>query len=129
MTEEEFLAHHGIKGMKWGVRRQRGSDGRVKQTRVSTERKAADKVIAKSKEHSKRSLTNKELADFNKRLELESKFNKYNPTTRQRGEAFVAGILATVGLGVAAYNVINSPAGKAAISMGKKKAATQLKLF
>lgn len=26
---EEFLAHYGIKGMKWGVRRKRGSDGTV----------------------------------------------------------------------------------------------------
>lgn len=28
-ANEEFLAHYGAKGMKWGVRRKRGADGKV----------------------------------------------------------------------------------------------------
>lgn len=29
LTYENYLAHHGIKGMRWGVRRKEGSDGTV----------------------------------------------------------------------------------------------------
>lgn len=112
---EEFFEHHGIKGMKWGVRRKRGSN-----ERVSTERKRADEVLNKKKKTGPRSLTNKDLADFNKRLELETKFTKLTPSKRKIGEAHVAALLATAGLGVGVYNMYNSPAGKALIDAGKK---------
>lgn len=36
---EEFLAHYGVKGMKWGVRRKRGADGRVSGKEVKAARK------------------------------------------------------------------------------------------
>lgn len=71
---EEFLEHHGVKGMRWGVRRKRGADGRV-----STEAKRADEILSKAKKHGRKSLTNKELGDLTKRLELERKFNQLNP--------------------------------------------------
>lgn len=29
---EDFIKHHGVKGMRWGVRRKRGSNGRIKST-------------------------------------------------------------------------------------------------
>ena len=29
MLNEEYLEHHGIKGMKWGVRRYRYSNGKL----------------------------------------------------------------------------------------------------
>ena len=92
-----FLEHYGVKGMKWGVSRPRGSNGRV-----STERKQADKTLQKTRTHGKRSLTNKELADYNKRLELETKFNKLQEkTTAQKiaiaGGALVAGMALNIG--------------------------------
>jgi hypothetical protein len=91
--QREFLEHYGVKGMKWGVSRNRpGAPGRA-----SVERKAADKVFFKDKEHGRRALTNKELADYNKRLQLENNFLKLRETSAAQkamiaGAAFVAGV-------------------------------------
>lgn len=95
MIDEEqfdFLEHYGVKGMKWGVSRMPGSPGRA-----STERKVADKTYFKDKEHGRRALTNKELADYNKRLQLENNFLKLRETSAAQkamiaGAAFVAGV-------------------------------------
>lgn len=96
---EGFLSHYGIKGMKWGVRRPRGSSGRV-----STERKRVDQINLKVKTHGKKSLTNKDLADYNKRLEMESKFERLHSrdmTGAQKamaaGAAFVTGMALNMG--------------------------------
>lgn len=51
LTSEEFLAHYGIKGMKWGVRRKVGPDGTVL---TSAERKAARKEERELKKEAKR---------------------------------------------------------------------------
>jgi len=49
---EEFLAHYGVKGMQWGVRRPVGKDGRVGRTRsgyATRVNKKGDKKIAKAR--------------------------------------------------------------------------------
>jgi len=51
----EELAHFGVKGMRWGVRRQRGSDGRVKRAKAS-------------------SLSDEELRNTVKRMQLERNY-------------------------------------------------------
>lgn len=96
-----FFEHHGIKGMKWGLRRKRGANGRV-----STEAKRTALIADKHKVHGKKSLTNKELADYNKRLELENKFSKLSKRKNElkTGHSFVKEVLAvgaTVNLAIA----------------------------
>lgn len=117
MKVEDFLEHHGIKGMKWGQRRAA--------KRISTEAKRRDSVREKQKTHGRQSLTNKELGDFNKRMDLENKYVKNNPSKRAQGEAHIAALFSTVGLGVSAYTLYNSAAGKAAIAAGKKALAKE----
>lgn len=64
------LDHSGIKGMKWGVRRKRGPDGRVSKD-YSTSRKLLNKKVP--------TLSNEEISKINKRLKLESELSKQDP--------------------------------------------------
>lgn len=86
----EFLAHHGIKGMKWGQRRKRGANGLV-----SSESHQARQALAKAKKHGSKALTNKELADLNKRLQLERQFSQL--TYKPGKSKVVADIIANTG--------------------------------
>jgi hypothetical protein len=107
---EEFLEHHGVKGMKWGIRHKPPS---IK--RSGDSRRVSD--LRKRKAHQ---LTNKQLKTINDRMNLEQNFNRLNPGKFTNGKRLVESILATATLGATAFNLINSPAGKAAVSAGKK---------
>lgn len=123
---KEFLSHYGTKGMRWGVSRPRGSNGRVSTNRVSVERKGADRVLEKTKVHGKRSLTNKELADYNKRLELETKFAKLKKGDVTAGTAVVLAGAAFAG-GIAlniARSQVQTEGTKRVAAFFARKAAT-----
>lgn len=70
-----FLAHFGVKGMKWGVRR--------KSTRLPAtgDSKAAQKVVTKAKVNSTDALSNKELRTAIERLNLEQQYSRLRPKT------------------------------------------------
>jgi hypothetical protein len=108
-TLEEVLAHHGIKGMRWGVRRRRGvgSSGpeevtvRVKPGTgvVKTEgghghavsdeavRSAAVRQVAKVS--STHALTNKDLQDAIARMNLELQYARLTAEKKSAGRLFV----------------------------------------
>lgn len=78
MTQE--LQHHGVKGMKWGVRKERKS---VK------------------------NMTNQELQDANKRMSLESQYKKLkHPIASKASDKFtnalIAGLAGAAGISLAA---------------------------
>jgi hypothetical protein len=107
---KEFIEHHGVKGMRWGVRKSGGLG-----------KSSADfKKVAALKKKPKHQLTNQQLKTINERLNLETNFSKMNPGPVKKGAETAAGILATVGIGFTAYNMVKSPAGQAFISTGKK---------
>jgi len=113
-TVEEFIIeHHGVKGMRWGVRT--GGKGRAPRKETGDYKKTVPLRNRKSSE-----LTNKQLKTVNERLNLEQNYSRLNPTKVAKGKAAAAGILATATMAVTAYNLYNSPAGKAAIAAGKK---------
>lgn len=86
----EFLSHHGVKGMKWGVRKSKSS---ATPKKMSAEARAAERIRKKVNQHGIQSLSNKELGDYNRRLQLETQFKNLNPTKIQQGTKFVSEIL------------------------------------
>lgn len=112
MNVSDILEHHGIKGQKWGIRHKPNS----KTGRVSTDFKISNDL----RKRPVSSLSNKQINTVNTRLNLEQNFRRLNPTTVERGKRRAQALLATAGIAVTAFNLLNSPAGKAAVSAGKK---------
>lgn len=109
---QNFLAHHGIRGQRWGVRRFQNKDGSL--TSAGKKRYPAkpesvnsnQKRSSTNQEHSKierarktkaSDLSDEELRDYTNRLNAESNYEsavaRYNSAHRTRGErakAFIA---------------------------------------
>lgn len=112
---ERFIEHYGTKGMKWGVRKARAS--RAGKTSKSS---GESKSVAELRRKKPHELTNQQLQTVNTRLNLEQSYSRMNPSAIKRGTVGAAAILGTLQVGVTAYNMATSPAGKAAIANGKK---------
>lgn len=108
-TVEDVLEHHGVKGMKWGVSN--------KSSHTSTDAKRTQAILDKSKNNTTKvkALTNHELTQFNKRMEMEKKFHQLKPEENKvkKGHAFVKGALAVGATANAAYAFSKSPTGMA----------------
>lgn len=94
MTEEveNFLAHYGVKGMRWGVRK-----GVVKPGKERT--KKEDKVRAKRKDAKRRRqvLSDKDLDGLVKRLEQEKKLKSLLDEDLSPGRTVTKKLLANAG--------------------------------
>lgn len=87
----EHLAHHGVKGMKWGVRRKVGKNGRVEKAKGSVDFRTT-KDLRTRKAHQ---LSNMQLKKVNERMQLERKFSDMNPTRAAKGKEFLNDVLKT----------------------------------
>lgn len=110
MTVEEFIEHHGVKGMHWGIRTKSGPK------RTSSDYRST--VPHRGKRPSE--LTNKQLKLVNERMNLETKYSQLNPSTVKKGQTVAKAAMGTLVTGVTLYNLYHSPAGKAAIELGKR---------
>lgn len=81
-TVAEFIEHHGVKGMKWGVRQKR-----------STNRTTYEKSPSR--------LTDAQLSKRINRLEKEKRYNELNARRVSKGEQIVSEILTNTGKTVA----------------------------
>lgn len=121
---EQNLEHHGIKGMKWGIRRTPEQLGNVKNTvdGIANITKEANKInssvagirsTTKKKDLSK--MTDQELRDRVNRMNLEQQFSQLSSNQISKGQSYVKNILDVAGSTLA----IGSSA--IAIAVGIKK--------
>jgi hypothetical protein len=103
---EEFIEHHGVKGMRWGVRRARGS--RVSKAKARTK-------YGKSPSR----LTNAELERRINRMQTEKRYNELNKRDVSNGERIASEILTNAGKKVA--TTVLAAAGMYAVKVALSK--------
>lgn len=89
---EDVLAHHGIKGMRWGVK---GGKGTPTAGSDDAKRAAASKEIVKKS--GVKALNNQELQHLVNRINLEQQYKRLNPSNKEKAARFAADLLLGVG--------------------------------
>lgn len=89
-TVQDFLAHYGVKGMKWGTKRTTRPAPSSDATRVAG-------IKTKAKAGKVKALTNSELQDAINRMNLEQQFKRLRTNERNVAVRFLASTLQEVG--------------------------------
>lgn len=93
------LYHHGILGMKWGVRRYQNKDGTLTSAGKKRKRQTVEVHEDYKKVHDKKSvksMSDAELRARNNRLQMERQYSLMTQKT-SRGKKIVKGIIAAAG--------------------------------
>lgn len=111
--DNTYIKHHGILGMKWGVRRTEAQLARARGRKKnwSEDARTASEIRKKKVSH----MSNAELKKLNERVRLEQEYSRLNPNTVQKGWKFVVGAAAITGTAVGLYNNSNQ-----LVNIGKK---------
>ena len=123
VTEEEFLLHHGVKGMKWGIRKRsknrvstptnRGTDIPARVSAPTT----LDKRVKALK--GRRELTDAEIKDFTSRLQSEKQLKSLLEEDTSPGKTFVKKVMNDAGKQAATKLATNAMTYGATKVMGK----------
>lgn len=122
-VQEEFIAHYGKIGMRWGHRKagnssSEGGSAKKKEEADAPEHTAKVALLQKPV----RKVTNAELKAFQERINLEKPFNSVKQANSPSGKVdrHLKTIFALTGTVGAIYGIANSPWMKSAIKVGKK---------
>lgn len=99
-----FLEHSGKKGMKWGIRNPvKKLKNRIKNPHYSKDYKQTKNLRRKSSKY----LSNNQLRELNKRMELEQNYNRLSTTPLNRGFTIARNIIAISGTIAGLYAMRN----------------------
>lgn len=115
MKQSDVVEHFGVKGMHWGIRKDRAT-GRAKKPRpVSADHRQAAKVRQKIKKTGLSSVSNKDLKFLNERTQAEKRFSELarQTSTISRGHEAAKTFLAIGGTAAGLFALANSPMAKA----------------
>ena len=91
------LYHHGVKGMRWGVRRYQNSDGSLTNAgRKHRKQNAHEDYIKAHSKKSIREMSDAELRSRNNRLQMEQQYKSLTKTTFS-GKKILNTLIATAG--------------------------------
>lgn len=126
MYSESYLEHHGVKGMKWGVRKSRKGSSKSS----SKKRKKEDVSKLSDEELQKRT---KRLLLENNYMNAETQYKKLSDKRLHKGRTILIGILATAGTQVATQYVSNKLSSSvksldSSISSASSRASNQQRL-
>lgn len=109
---EDFLAHYGVKGMKWGVRRKKNNP-------ASSDSASATSTRTAAKKKGVHTVSNAELQAAIRRMQLEQDFKRLSVNEKSVVSRWVASTLLEIGKREVQQRVAKKVAGAAL-----KKAAT-----
>jgi hypothetical protein len=127
---ENLLTHHGVKGMKWGVRRKatvsaqevvvRDTRKRIKTSGGAGHPASADAIRARTegqiaKKSGYKALSDKQLQDYNRRLQLEQSAKRLHYADSNPAKRFVLSVL-----GQSGKTAVQSAANEAATAQVAK---------
>ena len=114
-TEEPInsLYHYGIMGMRWGIRRKRGPDGRVMPGTRCPEHHPDHSRAREQRKRGAQSLSTEDLRSLNQRLQLEKQYKDLDPSAVKKGQSVVKGVIATGTTVTALYSLATSDAAQA----------------
>lgn len=91
---DDVLAHYGVKGMKWGVRRKRTAPGEP----AHGDAKRAKRVVSRARTSGTDAISNKDLQAAITRMNLEQQYNRLRPKSNsEKAKAWIAETLLGIG--------------------------------
>lgn len=121
--ENTTLAHYGIKGMKWGVRRTEAQLARARGKTITKTNSTSEKNPAAPKKKSLSEMSDEELRRTVDRLNLEARYRQLNPEKVSAGRRFINKVMNDVVVPAAtevAKNALKNALQGAADSLSSK---------